>query len=456
MKLLLIGLFLCTFAWGHNADLARRPVSFNLAKGSAVFVDFTEANYHITYDMGRRTAQVRAVIDFVMPETGRPVFDSVEAPTSVTVNGRVSSTEEIKTPQSETTLRVLNTVLSSGAHRMEIEVPLRTLVEFRDGGVRSAFWTSDLSERSFLEKYMPANLEYDLVKMRFHIRFLGGKSKQAIYTNGEVTETGAGSFLISYPDYFNVSSIFFHTVPEGSMDELRYTLKSIDGRDIPVLIYVGKAVLGSNAANLTRFQNETTKVFHELEADYGPWPHPSIVIYNAGSGGMEYHGATITEFRALGHELFHCYFARGVMPANGNAGWIDEALASWRDNGYQTQTTFSGTSRMSSRPYYTRTTDRAAYSFGERFMRFMDGKLKAQGGLKPFMRYMVDQKMFSPIFVEEFISEMSGFYGVSVEEDFRRHTFGSKESTEVKFMKSRLPENTIHRKMTIEELKNYL
>lgn len=108
---------------------------------------------------------------------------------------------------------------------------------------------------------------------------------------------------------------------------------------------------------------------------------------------------------------------------------------------------------MSAHPYYTRATDSSAYSFGERFMSYMDGKLKEKGGLKPFMRYMVDQKIFAPIFVEEFIKEMSAFYGVSVEEDFKKYTFGNVN----RFSESLKSGNShIHRKMSLEELKNYL
>ena len=157
---------------------------------------------------------------------------------------------------------------------------------------------------------------------------------------------------------------------------------------------------------------------------------------------------------ALGHELFHSYFARGVMPANGNSGWLDEALASWRDEGYQTLSDLSGSSMMSAHPYYTRTTDRAAYSFGERFMRLMDGKLASKGGLKPFMRYMIEKKVFSPIFVEDFIKEMEKFYGVSVKEDFRKYTFGKSNNFSSSLKSSH--SHKIHRKMTVEELKNYL
>jgi hypothetical protein len=265
-----------------------------------------------------------------------------------------------------------------------------------------------------------------------------------------VSSTGENSFKISYPDYYTASSIFFHTVPQGYTSELRFSLKSIDGRDIPAVVYFTK---NSWNTNLERLKVKTTEVFHELESDYGAFPHPSITVLQAGMGGMEYCGATMTDFSALGHELFHSYFARGVMPANGNSGWIDEALASWRDDGYQTLSTLSGTSGMSSHSYYTRTTDQAAYSFGERFMSYLDGKLKTKGGLKPFMRHMIDKRVFSPIFVEEFMQEMSEFYDVSVIEDFKKYTFGKRGMFDLNLKSNN---SHIHRKMSVKELQNYL
>lgn len=160
----------------------------------------------------------------------------------------------------------------------------------------------------------------------------------------------------------------------------------------------------------------------------------------------------MTDMGALGHEMFHFYFARGVMPANGNSGWIDEALASWRDGGYRSMTTLSGSSRMSSRDYYTRTTDTSAYSFGARFMSYLDGTLnaKGKGGLKPFMRQMVEKRAFQPLFVEEFYKEMSDFYGISMEADFRKYTY---DKSAVTTEKSSHP---VHKKMGLEELRNHL
>jgi hypothetical protein len=77
-------------------------------------------------------------------------------------------------------------------------------------------------------------------------------------------------------------------------------------------------------------------VMQELEQTFGAYPHETLLVYctGASSGGMEYAGAAMTSQAALGHEITHSWFARGVMPANGSAGWIDEAIARWRDLGY--------------------------------------------------------------------------------------------------------------------------
>jgi hypothetical protein len=150
--------------------------------------------------------------------------------------------------------------------------------------------------------------------------------------------------------------------------------------------------------------------------------------------------------------MFHSYFARGVMPANGNAGWMDEALASWRDKGYLQLDTLSGVSQMSSHPYYTRTTDRLAYSFGEKFMRLLDFKLQSSGGLKPFLRHMIANRLFDPLSIQDYIEEMESFFGTSLSEDFKRYTFGQSSSFKFNFNE----ENEFHSKMSLKELSEIL
>ncbi len=448
MKFLLLSVLIVTSAIAGSNDLSHRPKSFSGRLGKAVFADFTEANYTINYDITAKTATARADITLNVVEEGFVIFDSVQDPTSIKLDGKDITATLQKTPNSETTVRILDTAAAIGTHKLTIEVPVKELVQFSAEGVKSAFWTSDLSERNFLELFLPASFEYDQVKMNFEVNFIGGKGNQMFYTNGAVKEKSKSNYSISYPKHFNVSSIFFHTVPAGSTVETRGSFRSIDGRDVPVVVYASKGLL-SSVSGVERLKARSAEIFAELERDYGAWPHAQLIVYNAGMGGMEYCGATMTDSGALGHEMFHSYFARGMMPANGNSGWLDEALASWRDNGYPRATSLSGTSGMSSHAYYTRTTDMAAYSFGARFMSYMDGKLAEKGGLKPFMRHMTDKRIFSPLFVEEFSKELSDFTGISVEADFKKHTYGGKSAPEK-------VTNPIHRKMSIKELRQYL
>ncbi len=453
MKLVVLFLFAAITAKAHdNNDVTHRPKSFSYNQSKAVFVDFEEATYDITYDLDKKSAEVSAKFRMHNVEEGFPVFDLIEEPTSVKIDGLDVGTKVVETPSKETKVRVINKKLAVGPYELSVKVPLKNLVDFTNG-VKSAFWVTDLNDRYYLERYIPVNLEYDRIKMIFNLNFIGLKSKQHIFANGKVTWVSSTKAQIEFPEYYTVNSLYFHTTPVGAVELFQSSFKSIDGRNIPVSIYQAP----DDGDNLEAVNAQSLRIFNELERDYGAFPHDSITVYLAslahmGLGGMEYAGATVTNTRSLSHELFHSYFARAVTPANGNAGWIDEALASWRDNSYPSLTSFSGSSRMAAQPEYTRKTDTAAYSFGARFMAFLNGKFATQGGLKPFMNKLLEKKMFEPIFTEDFISEMEAFYGQKVQALFDTHIYG--KSSRGPLLK--LKPADIHRKLTHEELKAIL
>lgn len=428
-----------------------RPASFMSATGKAVFVDFTEASYQLTYDIPQRKASVLATIKLTLPEEGMPVFDLIEEPSSLKVNGEDVKTLVISTPSFETQLRQIQQTFPEGDYELEIEVPLKNLVKFEKGEVRSAFWVTDLEDRFYLERYIPTNLEYDSFAMTFDVQYIGATVPHHIFANGKVTWTSKSRAVIEFPSYFTVNSLFFHTTPESSVNVLRFDFPSISGQAIPVTLYT--AASSNSSSTLSTFKKETTKVMKELEGDYGAFRHASVTIYNAdlssmGLGGMEYAGATVTNINSLGHELFHSYFARGLVPANGNAGWIDESLASWRDNGYNRLTTLTGGSRMGAHPAYTRSTDTDAYGFGARLMAHLNHRFNDKGGLKPFMNNLLVEKLFVPIDSEEFIQAMEKFYSDDLKELFRKTVFGNKAASP----RAQKHGHPIHRKMGAQEL----
>lgn len=431
------------------ADLDRAPVAFAYQNSKAVYVDFLAAEYNLTYDITARKATVVAKIRFLAPEAGYPIFDvASDTVSNVSVDGAATTMQTLTSPDRASTMRTLSTAVAAGEHVMMMELPLATLVSWENGGVNSATWLSDLSDRGYLERYMPANMEFDRVPMTFNVKFVGATKKQVIYSNGVVTESN-GVSTIRFPHYFTSSSLYFHTVPEGVMAETRFSFRSIDGRELPVVIYLKPGLLGGAEATLATLKSETINILNELEGDYGPFLHPSVTIYNAGSGGMEYMGATMTSRSALGHELTHSYFARGMIPANGNAGWVDEALASWRDEGYQRGGAFSGGANMAGRAAYTRYTDRQAYTYGEKFMRDLDNLFADKGGLKSLLREIVEKKAFQPFTTEDFISWAEGHYRTDLKQIFQQRVYRQALDESVK---SKPQESVHHQKLSLEEL----
>lgn len=425
MKLLIIFALSTLAAFASNNDITHRPPGFSYQSSRAVFVDFEEAVYDITFDIAQKKADVTARFKMHMPEEGHPVFDVMAEPTLVKIDGEEVRAAEVTTPSNETKVRVISKKLSAGAHDLIVKVPLSSLIQYTTGGVKSAFWVTDLEDRYYLERYIPVNLEYDRVKMTFNLNFVGLTEKQHIFANGDVKWTAANSATVEFPEYFTVNSLYFHTTPIGSVVLKETNFKSKDGRDIPVAIYQGP----NEGENLETLRSMALTVFNELERDYGPFPHKSITIYNAslahmGLGGMEYAGATVT-----------------------NRG----ALASWRDNGYNRLNNIFGSSSMAAHATYTRKTDTAAYGFGARFMAFLDAKFAAKGGLKPFMNKLLEKKIFEPIFTEDFIREMEAFYGEKVQDVFNTYVY---KRSSLETLKSEKEHK--HYKPSLKELESIL
>ena len=186
MKLLLIFLLSIISAFAHDNDVTHRPKSFSHLGGQAVFVDFEEATYDITYNIALKKAEVNATIKLQVVEEGFPVFDLVQEPTSVQVDGVEVKAEVVQTPSKETTIRVINKKFAIGTYNLTVKVPLTNLIEYTASGVKSAFWVTDLEDRYYLERYIPVNLEYDRVKMIFNLNFKGLKAKQHVFANGQV------------------------------------------------------------------------------------------------------------------------------------------------------------------------------------------------------------------------------------------------------------------------------
>lgn len=451
MKHTLLAFMLLTLSMGAMASYNLAPPAFPYKSGQAVFVDFQKAVYNLRYNYQSKAATAESTITFKVIKPGHPIFDLVPDATDVTLDGKAVSVALISDPQAQTKYRVLGVQLAAGTYELKLKNTIKENVVFNAQGVASGFWLGDLSDRRYLEAYIPSNLEFDHYPKTFNVQITGaGNLAHTVKANGSVSQLSSNQFEVSYPAHFTSSSVFFHLFPTKTItNNASFYYTSIDGRKLPVDIYA--------VVEIDPFVNLTRTVLAELEADYGPFPHEQVLIYGTSlkRGGMEYSGATATGLLSLGHELFHSYNARGVMPANGNAGWMDEGLSTWRGDAYRYLEKLPFESaKISGHSQWRRSTDRDSYVQGSAFFSFIAHKMNMRGlFLKDFLKDYFKRNMFSSVTTEMFEKELSVSTGMDFSEEFNRYIYGKYtprtqvESTDV--------EDPEHPHYSSEELLNF-
>ncbi len=413
-----------------NASPKLAPPNFDLANGSgrAIFVDFVSAEYHITFDVGLQQTHIKSIISFTSDEPGMPLFDMIDEPTSVMLDGKIVSQELIETPHPAPgdLLRVVKSDISPGAHVLIIEHNLKAFAAtFTKDSVNSGFFQSDFESRGLLERYLPANLEFDQVSMKFQVEIIGATREEIIFTNGNVSQIGQQRWSIQFPSYFNCSALFFHLRPKDETTVLQYSFQSANKNQIPIVIYKHS---GSHD-DLNDFKTVLDKRLAEYEQLFGSFPHSSITIFDSGllGGGMEYSGAAFTDLDSLSHELAHSYFGRGVMAANGNAGWIDEAMATFAGGPYPADPKAIQPMNMANHSPYFRANDGLGYFFGLNFLAYLgiqfsqsNSALSMNGFLNTWTSSHTRDVVTTPMLQ----SSLEQYSGMNLTDLFQKYVYG--------------------------------
>ncbi len=429
----LVLLFTCVSSLLFARDLDHAFASFSSVGQVVVPADFSSASLRYEIDVSAKTVKGFATISFDTAEKGSPAFDLIPTPRNIVVDNIATDAKEISV-DGVTKFRALGKVLEAGQHTMTMEWSLNNAT-FNNKTVRLGFFMGDLSDRNYFEKYGPTSFEYDHYQAEMAFEIKGTDSKHQIYTNGNASETTQNSWRVHFPKYFTASSFFIHIANQGYFAEKRFDIQ-LKEKTIPVVIY-GSSI---NTAETT-----ARRVLTELENTYGPYGHDSLTVYITSSGGgMEYCGATMTTTGALGHELNHSWFARGVMPSSGNSGWIDEAIASWRDNGFPSYSAAPGKQALASFSPYRRYTTNLAYSGGMKVIGHLDSLL---GGMKGMLRLLWQEKKHETITTEEFREFLERKSGKDLKALFDRSVYNKGRGPEEPSVASSHP-----RKYTTTEL----
>lgn len=382
-------------------------------------MDMQQQNLSITFDVSAQTAVAHSVITFLLAQDSYPYFQLNPTVTAAKLDGNSITVSQIADPDhAAPKLISLNQLTTAGPHTLELDYNLSAdSFSFRNGGVAILTDMTDLPDSHYFEVWGPTNFEDDPFKLTLHLKILNSTANHQLFTNGRAQDLGGMEWQIQFPAYFTTSSIFFHLTNTGFLTkQLTITGKE---KQIPVTLYSSsQSILDQAAAMLPG-------LFQEFERDYGPYAHDSFTAFlQSGGGGMEYSGATITSVGALDHELFHSWFARGVMPAEGRSGWIDEAFASWRDYDY-----FQASSLLSRTPTlladfspYRQATPDNCYRDGRRLVAELDRVFAAYGGMKPLMKLFFARYSHHVVTNEELWNFLSSMTMLNVDAYFQRYT----------------------------------
>ena len=346
--------FICFFASPslasskHNRDASPLPPPFRVKQTNPlhqkrivpISIQTLRVAYHI--DCLKQRASAKARLAFRLLADGYPMFDLVSPRIqSLRLNGSSlpsNALSLIQTPHAKTTLLALNRPLKKNTlHTLALAYQVeKKHLRFRSHRLASFFfWMTDNEgrERRFLEQYAPANFEGDQFQLQIDLYLQGCKGHYQVITNASRSEEHKPNqhWRLSFPRYFNSSSPFFHFFSSRPASA-RWFQRS-QHREIPVLLY------GKKRADILQGMRLIKEVFPFYERLFGAYPHRSLVIRmvdfsQSNHHSMEYAGAIVSNLASLRHELTHMWFGRGVFPANGQAGWFDEAIATWAECGF--------------------------------------------------------------------------------------------------------------------------
>lgn len=415
-----------------GADLVHAPPNFTHDGEPVVFVDIGAVDASLELDIAAATARVSATVVFYQADPGYPVIDLVPAVDGLVVDGTPADPADFVTipdPDDESELSLIAQPLQPGVHIAELDyrLPASPTLTFAQRSVDYFVDLSDWEPRHYLEKHFPSNFTYDAYPFELHIDVTGG-TDHWVFANGEVHEPAPNSFDISFPAFFNSTCPFLHVLPTADYAVVEDVFAGTQG-DIALTVYAKPAELSAEqwreGPGALALQRMAARI-GSLEVFIGPYLYPSLLVrletatWLCDSCGMEHAGATATTEGALGHEIMHSWFGRGMLPANGNAEWIDEAVCVWADRTFpRAESLYQYPSaKMSGFSPYRRHVPIEVYEVGPHIMAMLDFHFADRGGLLLVLQELYESYAGRVITTEDLLAFLNERSSISLNDFF--------------------------------------
>jgi hypothetical protein len=417
------------------------PPAIGRGVDRVVFVHITDAHHEMVFDVAAKTLTVVSDVTFESYQRGRAMIDLRVLPGVVLealLDDKPCATIELDAPRpredsddqaAAARFRALDRVVDPGIHRAHFEYRLTPATgnpstRFAGGTVSCFLAMSDYTHtdrRHFLERYLPSNAEFDQHPIRIDVTIAGATAAHEVIANGRVSGDQWSRFGVTYPDWYTASCPFLYIGPRAGIARHELMIPRADGSAFKTLLFTEDPSL-----DLTSFEAQLRRCLAELQTSFGEFPHDQLILFfdDSENGEMEYAGAAVVQPGSLFHELAHSYFGRSLLPYNGDAGWIDEAVATWLE--------FAGTGGIQPLPQtvrnlgalspWRRQTLSGDAQFGAALLRHFDSELG--GKLVDFLRELHRDRARTPIDSRTFQQELEGYARKSFTTAFDRCVYG--------------------------------
>lgn len=324
---------------------------FKYAPGPKVVDGLTAVPIHIdqvtgtmVFNGSSKTASCTAVLQFTVgPDGGYPFFDLRQTISTAKLDGVSFPVADLDHhdfgggPDSE--LRVIEQWLAAGtSHTLELTYALGTpqapnaraiIWEPSSARLSFSFHLSDLNPSRYLESWLPSNLLFDNFPVSLEVQLTNTSHAHTLLSNGAVTSLGSNHWQVEFPAAFASCSPLL--LIEASDRVVTHTATVAIGGGTNLTLELMKRATDTSL-DLATEASTLAGYLTDYHTGIGAYMHGNRFVAYLTSGSthsMEYDGGTTSSLSALRHEVFHSWWARGMLPARGADGWLDEAFTTW-------------------------------------------------------------------------------------------------------------------------------
>jgi hypothetical protein len=368
---------------------------------TAVPTHITQVNATIIFDGASQTTQVTAEMQFdVGPDSGYPYFDLQQTISSASLDGVSIPVSGIAHHDfgggSNADLRVIERSLVAGSsHTLLLNYSMLSPLSpngqapsWESGSTRLWFniLLSDLNPARYLESWLPSNLLFDLFPVNLNVQIINSSHSHTLLSNGTVSAAGSNEWSIDFPATFASCSPLIIIGAADRVEQLTTNVNLTGGAVIQLELLKRSS---DTSLDLATAANTLATYLNDNHVNVGAYMHGNrytAYLSSTSIHSMEYDGGTTSSLSALKHEVYHSWWARGMTPACGDDGWLDEGWTTYNVSG-PVETPFDLTDApvtlWQNNPF-VRETPNSSYSKGSDFFAGLASEL----GLSTLLSYM--------------------------------------------------------------------